>query len=83
MNKILLLLAFAAFTSCQEEEIEPNAPQCECYEIHETLEPIQVNGQVTLGWVLDYETTPLPMDCASATEYYNSSNTARWKRICQ
>lgn len=83
MNKILLSLTLVAFTSCQQEEIVPNEPQCQCYETHEVLEPALINGQVTLTWVTEYETAPLTMDCSTATEYYNTSNTERWKRICQ
>ena len=91
MNKLqgytfgtLLIFTFLLF-SCDPEEIEPNEPECSCYEVNELLEPVNSgNGLPTLAWIINYESTPIPMPCTSETGYYyNSNNTERWKTVCQ
>lgn len=80
----VLLIFTAGLFSCEQEEIEPTEPQCQCYEQHEQLETVNSgNGLPTLAWVIQYETTPATMPCDSETEYYNTSQTQRWKVICQ
>jgi len=71
------------FTRCQEEEIEPNEPTCSCYEVHEQLEPVNVNGMPVMQWVIQYETTPANMPCSSETEYTSVNNSQRWRVVCQ
>ncbi len=75
------ILAF--LTNCQEEEITPAEPMCSCYEQHEQLEPVEVNGLPVLQWVIQYETTPAEMPCSSETNYTSVNNSQRWKVICQ
>ena len=82
MNRLIILSALLLI-GCQEEPIEPTEPQCQCYEVHEVLEPVNVNGMPSLQWVIDYETSPIEDDCSSETEYTNVNNTERWKRVCQ
>jgi len=79
----LVSLILVGLFSCEDEPIEPAEPQCSCYEVYEKLEPVNVNGMPTLQWVIDYETAPIPMNCSSETEYYNTSNTERWRTVCQ
>lgn len=89
MNKLqgytfgtLLIFTFLLF-SCDPEEIEPVEPDCQCYEQHEVLEPVNVGGLPQLQWVIDYETLPAAMPCSSETEYFNFNDTHRYKVICQ
>jgi hypothetical protein len=78
------VVLLGALAQCNEEEIVPNEPQCECYEVHEQLETVNSgNGLPTLAWVVQYETTPVTMPCDSETEYTSVNNSQRWKVICQ
>lgn len=89
MNKLqgytvgVLLIFGATFLSCNKEDAEPQAPQCQCYEQHELLETVATGGGVSLVWVIDYETAPIEADCSSATEYTSNGTGSRWKRVCQ
>ena len=79
----LTVLIYFLAVGCEKVEPEPVEPQCQCYEQHEVLEPVIVNGLPTLAWIIDYETPPQEMDCSSETEYTSSNNSERWKVVCQ
>ncbi len=79
----LVTVIYFLAVGCEKVEPEPVEPQCQCYEQHEVLEPVIVNGLPTLAWIIDYETPPQEMDCSSETEYTNVNNTERFKVVCQ
>jgi hypothetical protein len=76
------LILSMGLISCEKETIN-TVTECSCSELHEVLEPVNVNGLPTLQWVYDYETPPTTMDCSNATDYYyNANSTERWKTNC-
>jgi len=78
ISKIIIALALVGCN--QAEELE----SCECYEVHENLEQVIVNGFVTNQWIVDYETPAQQAPCTNAGGYvYNGSSTTRYKTICQ
>jgi hypothetical protein len=81
--KILAVLSLVFIYGCEKEEAtKANGADCQCYEVHEKYEPVNVNGMPQMQWVLGYQTEPSSMSCDSETEYYNANNTQRWKVIC-
>ena len=80
----LTIIFYLLAVSCEQEQVTPNELECSCYEVHEVLEPVNVNGMPQLQWLIEYETPSANMPCSSETEwYYNSNNTQRWKTECQ
>ena len=79
----LTVLIYFLVVGCEKEEPVIVEPQCQCYEQHESLQTVVVNGLPSVAWIIDYETPPQEMDCSSETEYINMNNSQRFKVVCQ
>ncbi len=81
---VTLLFSLGAFVaSCEKEVTQETTKDCKCYEQHETLEPVVVNGIVGVAWQIQYETEPTSQNCENETgNYVYKSQSERYKIVC-
>lgn len=78
ISKLIIALALVGCNQAEETE------SCNCYEVHENLEQVIVQGMPSNQWVMDYETPQQLEPCVNASDYvYTSNGTKRYKKICQ
>lgn len=80
MNMKILLISLL-FLSCEKEAVTKEAETCNCYEYHEKIDGVAVNGLIQLVWVHDYSTTPAPELCEKETGKWIDNGTGRRYKV--